>query len=84
MSDRGTIRRSPRATPPARPRSPCSSRGATAGSAGIAWALALWIGLSRIYLGRHFPTDVLTGSLLGAIASWLVLRGERWFEKFHF
>ena len=50
----------------------------------FAWALAILIGLSRIYLGRHYPTDVLTGFLLGAIASWLVLRGERWFEKLHF
>lgn len=50
----------------------------------LAWLIALWIGLSRIYLGRHFPTDVLTGFLLGGIASWLVLRGERWFEKLHF
>jgi len=50
----------------------------------VAWTLALLIGLSRIYLGRHYPTDVLTGYLLGAIASWLVLRGERWFEKLHF
>lgn len=48
------------------------------------WGLALLIGLSRIYLGRHYPTDVLTGFLLGAISSWLVLRGERWFEKLHF
>ena len=48
------------------------------------WILALLIGLSRIYLGRHFPSDVLTGFLLGAISSWLVLRGERWFEKLHF
>ena len=50
----------------------------------IAWALAIWIGLSRIYLGRHYPTDVLTGFLLGAIVSWLVIRGERWFERLHF
>ena len=50
----------------------------------FAWGVALWIGLSRIYLGRHYPTDVLSGYLLGAIASWLVLRGERWFEKLHF
>ena len=48
------------------------------------WALALVMGLSRIYLGRHFPSDVLSGFLLGAISSWLVLRGERWFEKLHF
>jgi undecaprenyl-diphosphatase len=50
----------------------------------IAWLLALWIALSRIYLGRHFPTDVLTGMLLGSIAAWLVLRGEKFFEKLHF
>lgn len=50
----------------------------------LAWFCALWIGLSRIYLGRHFPTDVLSGYLLGGIGSWLVLRGERWFEKLHF
>jgi membrane-associated phospholipid phosphatase len=50
----------------------------------VAWFVALWVMLSRIYLGRHFPSDVLTGALLGSIASWLVLRGERFFEKFHF
>ena len=49
----------------------------------LAWFVALCVMLSRIYLGRHFPTDVLSGALLGAISSWLVLRGERWFEKFH-
>ncbi len=49
----------------------------------VAWFVALCVMLSRIYLGRHFPTDVLTGALLGVISSWLVLRGERWFEKFH-
>ncbi len=50
----------------------------------LAWIVALWIGLSRIYLGRHYPTDVVSGYLLGAITSWIVLRGERWFEKLHF
>jgi len=50
----------------------------------LAWLVALWIGVSRVYLGRHYPTDVLSGFLLGAIVSWIVLRGERWFEKLHF
>jgi membrane-associated phospholipid phosphatase len=42
------------------------------------------ISLSRIYLARHFPTDVLTGILIGTAIAWLVLRGERWFAKLHF
>ncbi|HEY5124915.1 MAG TPA: phosphatase PAP2 family protein, partial [Ignavibacteria bacterium] len=34
----------------------------------IIWALV--IGYSRIYLGVHFPGDVLCGSLLGAFIGW--------------
>jgi undecaprenyl-diphosphatase len=50
----------------------------------VAWAVAVLIGLSRIYLGRHFPSDVLSGGLLGALVAWLVIRGESWFQKLHF
>jgi membrane-associated phospholipid phosphatase len=42
----------------------------------LALALALLIGLSRIYLGVHFPTDVLGGWLVGAVLVWAFVRWE--------
>ncbi len=38
----------------------------------IMWALI--VGYSRIYLGVHYPGDVLCGSLLGAFIGWLVYK----------
>ena len=40
----------------------------------IAVLLVLLIGLSRTYLGVHFPHDVLLGMLIGGIVLWLVVR----------
>jgi undecaprenyl-diphosphatase len=38
------------------------------------WSLAGAIGYSRIYLGDHFPLDVLAGGAIGALVGWLVAR----------
>jgi membrane-associated phospholipid phosphatase len=40
----------------------------------VAVLLILMIGLSRLYLGVHFPHDVLLGLLVGGLLLWLVLR----------
>ena len=40
----------------------------------IAILVILLIGISRLYLGVHFPHDVILGWLIGALLLWVVLR----------
>lgn len=50
----------------------------------ILFWLYLWaalIGYSRIYLGKHYPADVLGGALLGILLGYLVYLGYRYLLK---
>lgn len=38
------------------------------GTALFVWAA--WVSYSRIYVGKHFPLDVLCGALLGLLVGW--------------
>ncbi len=41
------------------------------------WLIAATIALSRIYVGVHFPLDVLAGALIGFLCARLVLAGVK-------
>ena len=42
---------------------------------------AAWIGWTRLYVGVHYPTDVLTGAIIGFLSSALADRGLNWWEN---
>ena len=35
-------------------------------------ALAVGMGLSRLYVGVHYPSDVLAGAVIGSLCAWVV------------
>jgi undecaprenyl-diphosphatase len=49
-----------------------------------AWMMFLWAGImsyTRIYLGVHYPGDILVGMLLGLACGYAAFRLQRWLRK---
>lgn len=50
----------------------------------LPWVLVIWgllIIYSRIYLGVHYPGDVIAGAILGSVIGWMVLWLYRYTDK---
>lgn len=49
------------------------------------WLIFFWaliVSYSRIYLGVHYPLDIVTGALVGLLIAWVVFRLlDYWFRK---
>ena len=48
---------------------------------GLCIAQAVLMGFSRLYVGVHFPSDVLAGCAVGLSCAWLSLQGSQWVDR---
>jgi 4-amino-4-deoxy-L-arabinose transferase-like glycosyltransferase len=44
--------------------------------------LALAVGYSRVYVGAHFPFDILAGGIVGYLSGYISIRYNKFFDKY--
>jgi undecaprenyl-diphosphatase len=49
--------------------------------AALVWALAAAVAFSRIYIGVHYPLDVVVGAFIGVLIGILVTGGRAWYIR---
>lgn len=54
--------------------------GRTAGSNAL-MVFAIFVALSRVYVGLHYPSDILGGMMTGLVSSWLIERNKGLLDK---
>ncbi|AKB76000.1 type 2 phosphatidic acid phosphatase Pap2 [Methanosarcina lacustris Z-7289] len=48
----------------------------------LVWVFAITVSLSRIFIGVHYPSDVIVGALIGCIVGFFWLYAEKMLIKF--
>ncbi|MBI4825821.1 MAG: glycosyltransferase family 39 protein [Nitrospirae bacterium] len=47
----------------------------------LTFTLAILVAFSRIYIGAHYPSDVLAGAIWGGVTAWVIIDLQQWFAK---
>ena len=47
----------------------------------IFWGLAITVMFSRVYIGVHYPMDVISGCILGTVCGLILVKGWNYFNK---